>query len=88
MRVEPLQLGDVIAALLEKRAHVPYRNSQLTRLLSDSLGGNSKVVLLAHLAPEAASLPETQSTLLFSQRWGGSVCTSVCTGVCTRVCTS
>eukprot|EP00227_Mantoniella_beaufortii_P010987 CAMPEP_0197583194 /NCGR_PEP_ID=MMETSP1326-20131121/6188_1 /TAXON_ID=1155430 /ORGANISM="Genus nov. species nov., Strain RCC2288" /LENGTH=828 /DNA_ID=CAMNT_0043147379 /DNA_START=88 /DNA_END=2570 /DNA_ORIENTATION=+ len=61
-------LGDVIAALLEKRAHVPYRNSQLTRLLSDSLGGNSKVVLLAHLAPESASLPETQSTLLFSQR--------------------
>ena len=61
-------LGDVIAALLEKRAHVPYRNSQLTRLLSDSLGGNSKVVLLAHLAPEAASLPESQSTLLFAQR--------------------
>lgn len=61
-------LGDVIAALLEKRAHVPFRNSQLTRLLSDSLGGNSKVVLLAHLAPEAASLPETQSTLLFGQR--------------------
>ena len=61
-------LGDVIAALLEKRTHVPFRNSQLTRLLSDSLGGNSKVVLLAHVSPEAASLPETQSTLLFAQR--------------------
>ena len=61
-------LGDVIAALLEKRAHVPYRNSQLTRLLSDSLGGNSKVVLLAHVSPESASLPETSSTLLFAQR--------------------
>ena len=61
-------LGDVIAALLEKRTHVPFRNSQLTRLLSDSLGGNSKVVLLAHVSPEAASLPETQTTLLFAQR--------------------
>ena len=61
-------LGDVVAALLEKRAHVPFRNSKLTRLLADSLGGDAKVALLAHLAPEPASLPETASTLLFAQR--------------------
>ena len=50
-------LGDVIAALLEKRPHIPYRNSQLTRLLSDSLGGNSKVVLLAGPRPHACPTP-------------------------------
>ena len=61
-------LGDVVAALLEKRAHVPFRNSKLTRFLADSLGGNARVALLAHLAPEPASLPETASTLLFAQR--------------------
>ena len=61
-------LGDVVAALLEKRAHVPFRNSKLTGLLADSLGGDAKVALLAHLAPEPASLPETASTLLFAQR--------------------
>jgi kinesin family protein C2/C3 len=61
-------LGDVVAALLEKRAHVPFRNSKLTRLLADSLGGDAKVALLAHLAPESASMPETASTLLFAQR--------------------
>jgi hypothetical protein len=61
-------LGDVVAALLEKRAHVPFRNSKLTRLLADSLGGDAKVALLAHLAPEHASMPETVSTLLFAQR--------------------
>ena len=56
-------LGDVVAALLEKRAHVPFRNSKLTGLLADSLGGDAKVALLAHLSPEPASLPETASTL-------------------------
>jgi kinesin family protein C2/C3 len=61
-------LGDVVAALLEKRKHIPYRNSKLTRLLADSLGGDAKVALLAHLAPEHASTPETVSTLIFAQR--------------------
>jgi kinesin family protein C2/C3 len=61
-------LGDVVSALLEKRAHVPFRNSRLTRLLADSLGGNSRVLMLAHLAPEPASFPETQSTLVFAKR--------------------
>ena len=54
--------------MLEKRAHVPFRNSKLTGLLADSLGGDAKVALLAHLAPEPVSLPETASTLLFAQR--------------------
>ena len=44
-------LGDVIAALQEKRAHVPFRNSMLTRHLMDSLSGSSKVLMFAHINP-------------------------------------
>mmetsp|Transcript_9331 Transcript_9331/g.17449 ORF Transcript_9331/g.17449 Transcript_9331/m.17449 type:complete len:965 (-) Transcript_9331:275-3169(-) len=61
-------LGDVIAALQEKRSHVPFRNSVLTRHLQDSMSGNSKVLMVAHINPMMSSVQESLSTLTFAQR--------------------
>lgn len=63
------ELGNVIAALTEPtRRHVPYRNSQLTRLLQDSLGGNSLCTMVACVTPVASCYQETLSTLRFAER--------------------
>ncbi|KAK9735676.1 hypothetical protein RND81_04G219100 [Saponaria officinalis] len=61
-------LGDVIAALSQKNAHVPYRNSKLTQLLQDSLGGQAKTLMFVHISPEADAIGETISTLKFAER--------------------
>jgi len=61
-------LGDVIQALSTKKDHVPFRNSQLTTLLKNSLGGNSKTVMISNIAPAAGSLTETVSSLQFATR--------------------
>lgn len=63
-------LSLVIQSLVEKKkgAHIPYRDSKLTRLLTDSLGGNSKTVLLLALSPSWDSLAETYSSLSFGSR--------------------
>ncbi|XP_028552318.1 kinesin-like protein KIN-14A [Dendrobium catenatum] len=61
-------LGDVIAALAQKSSYIPYRNSKLTQLLQNSLGGHAKMLMLAHVSPEAESYGETISTLKFAQR--------------------
>jgi hypothetical protein len=62
----------VIHALVDvsagKQRFVPYRDSKLTMLLRDSLGGNSKTVVVANVAPGEDSLAETLSTLKFAQR--------------------
>jgi len=50
------------------KAHIPYRNSLLTTLLKDSLGGNCKTAMIATIASELDNLDETISTLRFSQR--------------------
>lgn len=61
-------LGMVINALCDGQPHIPYRDSKLTRILQDSLGGNSKTNLIICCAPEARHLSETISTLRFGER--------------------
>ncbi|CAI0374913.1 unnamed protein product [Linum tenue] len=61
-------LGDVVTALAQKNTHIPYRNSKLTLLLQDSLGGHAKTLMFAHVSPEEDSVLETVSTLKFAQR--------------------
>ena len=65
-----LALGNVIRALAQpqnqQQQHVPYRASKLTRLLQDSLGGNSKTLFVACIAPDVANLDETVRTLQYS----------------------
>ncbi|XP_054821452.1 kinesin-like protein KIN-12C [Prosopis cineraria] len=65
-------LGLVIMNLVDlthgKPRHVPYRDSRLTFLLQDSLGGNSKTVMIANVSPSICSANETLSTLKFAQR--------------------
>ncbi|KAK7299901.1 hypothetical protein RJT34_10730 [Clitoria ternatea] len=61
-------LGDVISALAQKSPHIPYRNSKLTQVLQDSLGGHAKTLMFVHINPEINSLGETISTLKFAER--------------------
>ncbi|KAK5669187.1 hypothetical protein QVD99_003597 [Batrachochytrium dendrobatidis] len=61
-------LGNVINALSTHAKHVPYRDSKLTYLLSDSLGGNSLTAMIACISPCAASYDETVGTLRFAER--------------------
>ncbi|KAL1824743.1 hypothetical protein ACET3Z_011521 [Daucus carota] len=64
-------LGDVIFALAQKSAHVPYRNSKLTQVLQSSLGGQAKTIMFVQLNPEAISFTESLSTLKFAERVSG-----------------
>jgi len=63
-------LGNVIAALTDSkgRQHIPYRDSKLTRILEDSLGGNCKTTMMAMISPALESFPESLSTLKFANR--------------------
>ena len=65
-------LGSVINNLVEqterKNVHIRYRDSKLTFLLKDSLGGNSKTSIIANISPSSCSFSETLSTLKFAQR--------------------
>ncbi|KAL8125892.1 hypothetical protein AgCh_013261 [Apium graveolens] len=63
-----LTLGRVINALVEHSVHVPYRDSKLTRLLRDSLGGKTKTCIVATISPSAHCLDETLSTLDYAHR--------------------
>ncbi|XP_052794799.1 kinesin-like protein KIF3A [Mya arenaria] len=62
-------LGNVISALVDgKSSHIPYRNSKLTRLLQDSLGGNSKTTMIANIGPADYNYDESISTLRYANR--------------------
>lgn len=61
-------LGNVIANLQRKASHIPYRDSKLTYLLSDSLGGDSKMLMFVQIAPTSANVGETINALEFAMR--------------------
>uniref|UniRef100_A0A8C9XIA0 Kinesin-like protein n=1 Tax=Sander lucioperca TaxID=283035 RepID=A0A8C9XIA0_SANLU len=62
-------LGNVIAALSEgTKTHVPYRDSKMTRILQDSLGGNCRTTIIICCSPSVYNEAETKSTLMFGQR--------------------
>lgn len=63
-----LTLGRVINALVDGTQHIPYRESKLTRLLQDSLGGHTKTCIIATISPSRANLEETVSTLDYAFR--------------------
>ncbi|XP_067164738.1 kinesin-like protein KIF19 [Apteryx mantelli] len=65
-----LALGNCINALSDKASnkYVNYRDSKLTRLLKDSLGGNSRTVMIAHISPASTAFEESRSTLTYADR--------------------
>ncbi|CAL0317032.1 unnamed protein product [Lupinus luteus] len=63
-----LTLGRVICALVEHLGHIPYRDSKLTRLLRDSLGGRTKTCIIATVSPAVHCLEETLNTLDYAHR--------------------
>ncbi|XP_066519294.1 kinesin heavy chain-like isoform X2 [Hoplias malabaricus] len=74
-------LGNVISALAEgTKTHVPYRDSKMTRILQDSLGGNCRTTIIICCSPSVFNESETKSTLLFGQR-AKSIRNAVCVNV-------
>ncbi|VFV37826.1 kinesin-like protein kif18a-like [Lynx pardinus] len=66
-----LALGNVINALADakrKNQHIPYRNSKLTRLLKDSLGGNCQTIMIAAVSPSSVFYDDTYNTLKYANR--------------------
>ena len=61
-------LGRIITALVEHRDHIPYRESNLTRILQDSLGGRTKTSIIATISPAQCNIEETLSTLDYAYK--------------------
>ncbi|XP_014243876.1 kinesin-like protein KIF18A isoform X2 [Cimex lectularius] len=63
-----LALGNCINALAEGLKHIPYRDSKLTRILKDSLGGNCQTMMIANISPSSSSFEDTYNTLKYATR--------------------
>merc|ERR1712129_135727 len=63
-------LGDVMQALQQKQKFIPYRNSTLTDLMANALGGNAKTIMFINCCPASAHAFETVSSLKFAKRAG------------------
>ncbi|KAJ8970205.1 hypothetical protein NQ314_001352 [Rhamnusium bicolor] len=63
-----LALGNCINSLADGQRHVPYRDSKLTRLLKDSLGGNCQTVMIANVSPSSLTYEDTYNTLKYATR--------------------
>lgn len=63
-----LALSNCMSALVDKKSFIPWRNSKLTRILQDSIGGNSRIVLIANVSPSILSYEETSFTLKYANR--------------------
>ncbi|XP_029295905.1 putative LOC110439812 homolog [Cottoperca gobio] len=61
-------LGDVISALSAELPHVPYRNSKLTQVMQDSLGGNAKTLMIVNISPSECNVEETLTSLVYATR--------------------
>ncbi|KAM3611456.1 uncharacterized protein V6R79_018819 [Siganus canaliculatus] len=61
-------LGDVISALSAELPHVPYRNSKLTQVMQDSLGGNAKTIMIVNISPSECNMDETLTSLIYATR--------------------
>ncbi|XP_010223907.1 PREDICTED: kinesin-like protein KIF25 [Tinamus guttatus] len=61
-------LADVLAAIAEQRPHVPYRNSKLTHLLQDAVGGDAKLLVMLCISPDQKYLAESMQSLGFGTR--------------------
>lgn len=63
-----LALSNCINALYTKSSHVPFRDSKLTRLLKNSLGGNSRTLMIANVSPTSANADDSHNTLKYASR--------------------
>ncbi|KAH0575736.1 Kinesin-like protein [Spironucleus salmonicida] len=63
-----LALGNCLSALVKPGGYVPYRNSKLTRILKDTLSGNSKVIMLCMISPGSVCFDDTLNSLVYAQR--------------------
>lgn len=63
-----LALGNCINSLADGHRHIPYRDSKLTRLLKDSLGGNCQTVMIANVSPSSLTYEDTYNTLKYATR--------------------
>ncbi|KAK1313383.1 Geminivirus Rep-interacting motor protein [Acorus calamus] len=61
-------LGDVMSSLTSKKDIIPYENSQLTKVLADSMGGSSKTLMIVNICPSSSNLTRTLSSLNFAAR--------------------